>query len=325
MKLNGKLILLIIFEAILFAWIIFLGLKIFNLNQRGVKGTGYISNIKDSITFSSDSAQLKFFYEPRANFIEQQNPAWLNREIEATLNSDTLNERFEYSFQKPIRTYRVITLGDSFTYGLFVNTDENYSEKLEDLLNDTIKCKSIDNFEVINLGVPGYDLEYMIERFVKRGIKYDSDIVIWLIIPWHFEQVNEYMVPLINNFVNRGIPGFDPVTRKHTAYEKAFSIMRQKLSDQEIINYQKQVLLRISNYKYKILILTFPNFPQKYRDIISDLIQKNPFFNYYSIPFDYWRNKEYQLADTHPNSKGHEMIAKDIFDFLLQNILKDCK
>ena len=52
-------------------------------------------------------------------------------------------------------TFRIITLGDSFTFGMYINTKDNWTELLEDKLNSDMGCKNISMFEVINLGVGG--------------------------------------------------------------------------------------------------------------------------------------------------------------------------
>ena len=57
-----------------------------------------------------------------------------------TINNDSLNERFNYSENKDKNTFRIITLGASYTYGLYVDTKNNWTEILEDIL--TLKIPS---------------------------------------------------------------------------------------------------------------------------------------------------------------------------------------
>jgi len=88
---------------------------------------------RNNLVFNSNS-QLKYFYEPKSNTKEKATrwaPEWTipstfkTDGIYYTINSDSLNERFNYSIEKPKNTYRIITLGDSFTFGVFVNTKDN--------------------------------------------------------------------------------------------------------------------------------------------------------------------------------------------------------
>jgi len=86
-------------------------------------------------------------------------------------------------------------LGDSFTFGSSVKREKNYPATLTRLLNNGKICPANVSFEVINLGVYGYDLNYALERFKMRGLKYRPDLVIWLINDWNFTSYKEYFLP----------------------------------------------------------------------------------------------------------------------------------
>jgi len=63
------------------------------------------------------------------------------------INSDGFRGR-EYSVDKPSNTFRVIVLGDSFTFGQGFNLEDTFCYRLEKLLNENHPEK---NFEVLNL------------------------------------------------------------------------------------------------------------------------------------------------------------------------------
>ncbi|MCK5492868.1 MAG: hypothetical protein KAJ14_07145, partial [Candidatus Omnitrophica bacterium] len=88
-------------------------------------------------------------------------------------NSDGLHDR-EHEIIKDSNVVRIMIIGDSVAYGLGVLPEENYASQLEKLLNiETMK------YEVINLGVIGYDALQIYERFIEKGLKYKPDIVIY--------------------------------------------------------------------------------------------------------------------------------------------------
>src|SRR3989344_2460167 len=65
------------------------------------------------------TGKLLYFYEPKPNSIDKPNE-WVSfGPWEATINADALNERYDYDIHKPENVFRIITLGDSFTYGLY--------------------------------------------------------------------------------------------------------------------------------------------------------------------------------------------------------------
>lgn len=111
--------------------------------EKNVLGALSYNNInKENLIFPPDH-ELKYYYESKPNVTETDQPEWLPYNAVYTLNSDGFNERFDYSLKKSPKTFRVITLGDSFTFGHFVNTADNFPEKLEDVLN-TSSCTSIE-------------------------------------------------------------------------------------------------------------------------------------------------------------------------------------
>jgi hypothetical protein len=82
----------------------------------------------------------------------------------------------EYQPAKPPGTLRILTVGDSFTFGYGVAEDSTYGRYLEALLSRP--SPACPRPEVINAGVNGYNARQEL-AFIKRiGIRYDPDIVI---------------------------------------------------------------------------------------------------------------------------------------------------
>ncbi|HOO56953.1 MAG TPA: SGNH/GDSL hydrolase family protein [bacterium] len=83
----------------------------------------------------------------------------------------------ETTMEKPSGTLRVITLGDSWTFGEGVDDDDTYSAGLEKLLNEMADPSL--KYEVINCGYAtgrGPDESYLFLR--NKGIRLQPDIVI---------------------------------------------------------------------------------------------------------------------------------------------------
>ena len=91
-------------------------------------------------------------------------------------NRDGLRER-ERSVDKPEGVVRVLALGDSVAYGWGVERDQAWPGALERLLNQGRPGPG--RFEVLNLGVPGYGIGQIVERFREKGIKYRPDLVVY--------------------------------------------------------------------------------------------------------------------------------------------------
>lgn len=112
---------------------LFLSKKIFNLyNDRNeVLGIQSLVKLNKKDLIFEENEGLKYFYEPKPDSISEWNPEWLGFTVKNKINADSLNDRLNYETNKPDSTYRILTIGDSFTYGLYVKTEDNYSKTLE--------------------------------------------------------------------------------------------------------------------------------------------------------------------------------------------------
>lgn len=321
-----KYFFLVLLDIFFLFIIIFLSLKIRDtIQQKNILGIQNVTKLnKQNLIFDDSSKEYKYFYEPKPNEIQTWNPDWLGYTITYHINSDGLNEEKDYSIEKSPRTFRIITIGDSFTFGAYVNTKDNYSKVLELFLNNKVICPFYDHFEVINLGVAGYDISYTVKRFEKRGIKYNPDLVIWLLNSWNFE-LNELFIPIKNEQLKAGFKLFDPSTNQIPAYNRARQIIKQKYGNKYIFEKSKQDLLSFKNiYDRSLLIFSLGYLPQEQFLAISSL-SNNSQNSYRPIVINYWDQNDLRIIDNHPNEKGHTNIANELFKLLRNNDLKGCK
>jgi hypothetical protein len=96
------------------------------------------------------------------------------RGIPVIINSHGLRGP-ETTYEKPPNTFRILNLGDSLVMGWGVREEETYGRRLEELLND----QDVGNkrFEVINAGVPGWNLENSLAYLQAEGLKYEPDLI----------------------------------------------------------------------------------------------------------------------------------------------------
>ncbi len=313
---------IVILTSFLIILNIILGYKIINLLFFRMKDENIAIINKENLIFGGST--LTYFFEPKPNNVEIDKPKWLEDKAKYTINADSLNERYEYVEQKPANVYRIITLGASFTFGEFVNTQDNYSEVLEDMLNSSSKCNKITHFEVINLGVRAYDIEYMVERFRKRGMKYNPDLVILLLDNGNFKRINEFIMPINNRLTKFGIPIIDDITGKYIKYDQAEKEMIRKYGEEYLLNYQRNSLYKFNQYySEKLLIIIFPSMKEKYKTIVDDYVKerKDTYLNFLS---DIPNMKELMVKlSGHPNNNGHRKISEDIYSYLKKIFLKN--
>lgn len=82
------------------------------------------------------------------------------------INDNGFRDNKDYSLPK--KNKRIITIGDSYTFGIGVNNDQTFSKILE----KETGC------EVLNMGVPGYAPSQYLLGFEMKGLDYKPDMVI---------------------------------------------------------------------------------------------------------------------------------------------------
>jgi lysophospholipase L1-like esterase len=123
---------------------------------------GFQVVFRASIAFSEDPVLV---YELRPGARDGQ-----HRISSAGLRDD------EMSLAKAPGTYRIAAIGDSLTHGSGGPRENSYPEQLQQLLEARATGT---RFEVLNLGVPGYNIEQVVERFRVRALPFQPDAILY--------------------------------------------------------------------------------------------------------------------------------------------------
>lgn len=278
---------------------------------------------KDTIRiFPTDT--LKYYYEPKPGIVITEkygNLIHLSYTPKYTINKDTLNDRFNYTTKNRGNTYRIITLGDSFTYGQYINTKDNWPEKLEERLKT---CKGT-TFEVINLAVSGYDIQYSVERYKKRGAKYKPNLIIWFLKSDDFLQINEITLPNKMRYLEEMKKNGEMAKSiKKGEYFPHSAKAIQEFTDiyglEKILSKQLEIMHSINTYYSGNMLIFSPEaMGNEVQSVITEFAKKrNNTYTYFDI-LDFSR-----LADRHPSKEGHEEIVQAIYNDLIRKKLISC-
>ncbi len=281
---------------------------------------------KKNIIFSSDGT-LRFFYEPKSNTYEKG--AGRLKDKGKLMNDDALNEIINYSTIKPLSTYRIVALGDSFTYGLYVKTIDNWPKQLEHILNSNLMCNQINKFEVINLGVYGYDIQYSIERFKRRGQKYNPDLVLWFLKSDDINQINELMLPIHKKYMAMVNKKYPEKIQKDSYYDWELTVneIQQQYGENSIFDLQKKILNDFNiYYKNPLLIFSFPTIKDNEKDLLRNYVKTRRDSYYFDkATWIYSDRSRNTFSDGHPNENGYKIIAQDLFKYLTSKNIIPCK
>jgi lysophospholipase L1-like esterase len=119
----------------------------------------------------------------RENFRLSENPVLKfelqpgSRDGDSRISSVGLRDQ-EFDRAKPTGTYRIGIIGDSITYGLTCEQEQAFAKRLEGLLASA--GPDATRFEVLNLGVSGYNISQVVERLRTVGMPFDLDLVIYV-------------------------------------------------------------------------------------------------------------------------------------------------
>lgn len=318
-KSSLSLLIVIVFQLIL---IFYLTAKIFLKKPRVI-----VTKIQSNALVRGSDPKLKYFSEPSPNSIIVDVVPWGKKKVVYTINSDGLNEVRDYEVSKLSKFFRIVTLGDSYTFGQFINTKDNWTELLELKLN-FLNCKDTQGFEVINLGVEDYDIQYATKRFILRGQKYNPDLVIWFLKNDDFVSINEQIRPFENKIMKDNNLSYDSPkylfdnNMYYPIGDQAYKIFSRNYPENEVLETQKKFLNDFNKqYSGSLLFMTLNNSYEKHNRIMEDIIKKRS--QTFLIKVD--DDVKYSFPDTHPNELGSKKIANTIFDFLKSQLFSQCR
>jgi len=276
---------------------------------------------------------ISYYFEPIPNSEAKISLGFLGENYDYSVvyihNQDSLRQKENIPVIPPHDTYRIIAIGDSFTYGSYLNNEDTYPSQLEKILNQSLECIDIKKFEVLNLGVNAYDIPYVIERFRVRGQKYDPDLVLWLIIDDDFTRINELTLPKaiqLSEEIN-GKKEYTTEEKKliyYDQYKKAKDEIIKNEGRGKILSMQSKSLYILNEHFDKDLIMfTFPFMKTENKKIIHDFINSGKKKHFYDGLTNIYDRNEF-FPDGHPNEKGANMIAKDLMEYLLEKQIVSC-
>jgi hypothetical protein len=241
-----------------------------------------------------------------------------------TANSFGMRDK-EYSIAKPEGVYRIAILGASFEMGSGVAQDSSFEALLEQILNDSLSPQKI---EVLNFAVGGYHLPQLVWVAENKLPPFQPDLVLCFVHPADIARTSDYMANLVRNGIDLHYPELYQI-RKEAGAE-------QRMDAKVLVNRFYPYSSRIANWSIfrireasdsmhaKFGMVYIPSFAKEsdadfYRNMFTTPAEevypglpKPLFFDLADIFAG--REEHFQLTKdpTHPNSKGHQLIAEEL-------------
>lgn len=268
------------------------------------------------------------------------------------INSIGLRD-YECLINKPHDVYRIIVLGDSWTFGTGIALEDTYAKQLEQLLNAK---PSLMRYEVINAGVGGFntvrEIEFMKE---KKLLELNPDLVIVGYNIHNMEIGHQYKDKKQN-------PAYQGPKTTFLPYNIVSKLKNSSVL-MRTITYSNEALmkrLKVRNYRplysdsnegwkaarealaeladlaqnrgAKVLLAIFPilsNLDDSYpfseiHQVVKQAVEKQGIMScdlFLSFKGHNARKLWLHPLDRHPNVTGHRIIAEGIYQYLMEHNL----
>ncbi len=221
------------------------------------------------------------------------------------------------------KAFRILILGDSVTFGWGVNLEDTFVKKLEKILNE----REGREFEVINLGVPGYNTRQEVEFFKEKGLALDPDLVLVGFLdndfnpPIDFPRVPRLLSPLFHHLylVRTGYRVYLWIeSYKNRTEARRARRARSQGSLLEVTTALEELTSIGAQRGFAAVLIVF----DLYRKETRQLIGLGPQMGLKTLDLSHsWRPELSIPGDWHPNAEAYSIHAEEIYRFLKQNDL----
>lgn len=255
----------------------------------------------------------------------------------------------EYAIKKPRDVYRILVLGDSITY------PNLYPAILEDKLNNS-GIKNL-HFEVLNCGLPGIGIRQYADYLIHKGLIFEPDMVLVGFCISDFEpwspivyrdgrNLVEYSNPcptISRKFINKTLFRYSNLYRTllMRLEAKLYSKNKSNFSDywkEEGMYYAQLIEKNTFRNDTALMCVIFPYLKpfEKYTDFeqadyrnMKEVLQSLD-IDYLDLrqtfaKFDSMNLRMHEVDFVHPNLKGHEIAAEEVYNYLMETYFASFK
>jgi lysophospholipase L1-like esterase len=266
------------------------------------------------------------------------------------INSHGLRD-FEYPYKKEDEVFRILALGDSVTFSYGIDMEEGYTKVLEKRLND-LQNKKYKKIEVINTAHVGFKLHDEYNYLNLFGLKYSPDLIVVGINSNHLQGVSLSRIIIKDGMdytpdsVMLSFPTWVKKTLRGSHLYFAIGWWAREIrykmrspSNSKLGGASKEILSTTQEHFEKIISLASKNtmpvlflmLPSKIESIGKDYggpefyqLVKNLGKDSKAVVVDMMKpfaesmskgDDLYEFKDpSHPNPKGHEILANGLFE-----------
>ena len=276
----------------------------------------------------SPTDRLSYFYEILPGRIVEEKPPWGGAPVSHRINNQGQNDPFDHPVIKPPGTYRILALGDSFIFGQYVPAEKNYPSRILAAIRAYMTCGLTP--EMINMGVPGYDIQYAVQHYIIHGKQYQPDLIVWLLKDDDFDDIQE-----LTWMMKGRVEDEASASGRTEEYREKYGVffpeviavekLRSMYSEREILAFQRSYLDALSReYKGKLLIVTYKSMKNEYKQVLAEFAGARP-LTWIADILTYKHTSDWRFPDGHPTAVGYEQMALATAAYLRTSALDPCR
>lgn len=267
-----------------------------------------------------------------------------------SINYNSLGFRdVEHDVQNLNQKFRILVIGDSFTFGAGINDQKNIYSRLLQKKLDTEYGEN--RFEVINMSVQGYSTIDALEVLTNKGIKFNPDLIILgyyindaegldsrvgfedlyyhhYLFPYELGGLlyrNSFMYYFAESRAKNVLKNLGFGNNQYTEYiNHLYSDSNPFFNEHE--KYLENFIALAKDENAEVVVMNIPviaNFDNYAFSFVDDYVEEITTSNnakYFSpLPhFSGYSAEELRVSfmDSHLNELGHTIVADALFDFL---------
>jgi hypothetical protein len=290
--------------------------------------------------------RINIQFKPNSRFrlVYDSNPAgYFDQDNSLTIQLNNHGHRGpDFEVPKPPGIYRVLVLGDSFTLGEGVRLEHTFVHRLQDLVRDRVSA----TIEVLNIGVSAWSTNTETIYLEKRALGFEPDLVVLVFVPNDanyaakldlFEDYRDryeapsflrhsYVASFVYMTVNREIAGRKYIENKAIA---AVSLKSAKYKWKKTLGelVRAKRLAAANGSRFAVVMFPFmyrlsDDYPLwRLHALVENACRENQ-IPYVDLP-ESFKGQDYidlwvHPSDQHPNQHAHEIAARAIADFLIE-------
>jgi hypothetical protein len=230
----------------------------------------------------------------------------------------------DYEMIPAPNTYRVALTGPSFVMGYGVADDEGFEWLVEDRLNREHAGSQYSQYEILNFAVPGYSAIQNLIVLEEKALGFQPNAIFFMAHQREEEAVVKYLADRLSVGAELPYPDLMEIARKAGAEPGAPKLETERLLQPvatELLSWTYRHIVEVSRANGILPVWIFmPTLENPLREeevihlhrvaetsgfIVLDLSHAYDNQDPESLVVAYW--------DKHPNAKGHELIAEDLY------------